>query len=73
MGHSSSLVEYWQADGDQDLGTSGHRPSVFGHRFDGPTFGHAPGMPFRYDLHVWVVERDPSGVFAQRDRAINSP
>ena len=52
-------VEYWQADGDQKLGTSGDRPSVFGHGFDGPMLGHAPGMPIHDDLHVWVVDCDP--------------
>jgi hypothetical protein len=25
---------------------------------------HAPGMGWHYDLHVWVAEANPSGVFA---------
>jgi hypothetical protein len=66
-------VEYWQADADQDLGTSGDRPSLFGRGFDGPMPGHAPGMPIHYDLHAWVIERSPSGVFAQWNPAVNCP
>jgi hypothetical protein len=66
-------VEYWQADADQDLGTSGDRPSVFGRGFDGPMLGHASGMPIHYDLHVWVIERNPSGVFSQWNPAVNCP
>jgi hypothetical protein len=66
-------VEYWQADADQDLGTSGDRPSLFGRGFDGPMAGHAPGMPIHYDLHVWVVERNPAGVFAQWNPSVQCP
>lgn len=40
-------------------------PSLFGRTFDGPMAGHAPGMPWHYDLHVWVWKRNPSGMFAQ--------
>jgi len=35
-------VEYWKADADQSLATSGDRPSLFGHRFEGPMPGHNP-------------------------------
>jgi hypothetical protein len=66
-------VEYWQADADQNLGTSGDRPSLFGRGFDGPMLGHAPGMPIHYDLHVWVIERNPAGVFNQWNPAVNCP
>ena len=58
-------VEYFQVDADQDLTTDGDRPSLFGRGFDGPMLGHNPQMPIHYDLHVWVVEQNPSGVFAQ--------
>ena len=27
--------------------------------------GHNPTMPIHYDLHVWVVDNNPSGTFAQ--------
>ena len=58
-------VEYWKADADQDLATSGDRPSLFGQPFDGPMLGHNPTMPIHYDLHVWFWETNPSGLFAQ--------
>jgi hypothetical protein len=35
--------------------------------------GHAPGMPIHYDLHVWVVERNPAGVFAQWNPSVQCP
>lgn len=66
-------VEYFQADGDQDLSTTGDRPSLFGRGFDGPMLGHNPQMPIHYDLHVWVHERNPNGVFAQWNPAISCP
>jgi hypothetical protein len=66
-------VEYFQADADQDLTTSGDRPSLFGRGFDGPMPGHNAQMPIHYDLHVWVHERNPNGVFAQWNPAISCP
>jgi len=57
-------VEYWKRDADQNLATSGDRPSLFGRAFDGPMPGHNPVMPAHYDLHAWVAEANPSGVFA---------
>lgn len=40
-------------------------PSLFGQAFNGPMAGHNPQMPWHYDLHVWVVDENPAGVFAQ--------
>ena len=57
-------VEYFKPDADQDLSTSGDRPSLFGHPFDGPMPGHEPGMPVHYDLHVWAWHSNPAGDFA---------
>ena len=71
--HELVGVEYFAADADQNLGTDGDRPSIFGRAFDGPMPGHAPGMPIHYDLHVWVAETNPSGVFAQWNPAIACP
>lgn len=64
-------VEYWKADADQSLGTAGDRPSLFGRAFDGPMPGHNPQMPVHYDLHVWVAESNPSGVFALFNPALS--
>jgi hypothetical protein len=66
-------VEYFAVDSDQDLATSADRPSIFGQPFDGPMLGHGPGMPIHYDLHVWVAEANPAGVFAQWNPAIACP
>jgi hypothetical protein len=64
-------VEYWKADADQNLGTDGDKPSVFGQPFDGPMPGHTPTMPIHYDLHVWIAEANPSGVFFPFNPAIS--
>ncbi len=39
-------------------------PSLFGRPFDGPMPGHEPGMPTHYDLHVWLWQTNPNGIFA---------
>jgi len=57
-------VEWIKFDADQDLSTSGDRPSVWGHAFDGPMPGHFPGMPVHYDLHAYVWDPNPAGPFA---------
>ena len=64
-------VEYWKRDADQNLATDGDRPSVFGRPFDGPMPGHNPAMPIHYDLHVWVAEANPSGLFAMFNPAVS--
>ena len=58
-------VEYWKADADGDPDTTGDRPSLFGQPFDGPMPGHHPGMPLHYDLHVWLWDSNPSGMFVR--------
>lgn len=58
-------VEYFVADADQDLTTTGDRTSLFGkYAFDGPMEGHEPGMPRHYDLHVWLYRHNPAGQLA---------
>jgi hypothetical protein len=66
-------VEYFKVDEDQNLATDGDRPSLFGHEFDGPMEGHAPGMPIHYDLHVWVWKSNPAGVFAPFHPNVDCP
>lgn len=58
-------VEYFAADADQDLATDHDRPALFGVEFDGPMPGHDEGMPVHYDLHVWLWQHNPDGMFAQ--------
>lgn len=57
-------AEWFAVDADQDLGTDADRPSLLGRPFDGPMLGHSPTMPVHYDLHVWLYEANPNGVFA---------
>lgn len=57
-------VEYLAFDADGDPSTDGDRPELFGVAFDGPMEGHEPGMPVHYDLHAWIFEGNPDGVFA---------
>lgn len=57
-------AEWFQADADQDVHTDADRPTLFGKPFDGPMPGHNPMMPVHYDLHVWLFDSNPAGVFA---------
>ena len=57
-------AEWFQADADQDLTTDGDRPSLWGRPFEGPMPGHDPSMPAHYDLHVWLYDANPAGLFA---------
>ena len=57
-------AEWFQADADQDLHTDADRPTLFGQPFNGPMPGHNPMMPVHYDLHVWLFDSNPAGVFA---------
>ena len=57
-------VEYFKADADQNLATDSDRPAVLGQPFDGPMPRHNPTMPIHYDLHVWLWQDNPSGLFA---------
>jgi hypothetical protein len=66
-------LEWLVPDADQDLGTDGDRPSMFGVPFDGPMPGHSPGMPVHYDLHAWTHEANPDGVFKPWNPAVACP
>jgi hypothetical protein len=70
---SLGAVEYFQVDGDQDLDTDDDKPSMFGLPFDGPMHGHEPGMPKHYDLHVWLYEHNPAGLFAAWNPRVHCP
>lgn len=48
-------------------------PQLFGQTFQGPMPGHIPGMPWHWDLHVWVWANNPSGMFAQWNPAVSCP
>lgn len=48
-------------------------PVLFGQTFQGPMGPHAPGMPWHYDLHVWLWSPNPSGTFAMFNPALACP
>jgi hypothetical protein len=50
-------VEYFVAEAAAPT-----RPTVLGRPFDGPMAGHSEGMPWHYDLHLWIWKNNPSGV-----------
>jgi hypothetical protein len=64
-GRKLVAVEWFKVDADQNLATSDDKPSLFGKPFDGPMEGHSPGMPKHYDLHAWIYQDNPDGMFAQ--------
>ncbi len=39
-------------------------PIIFGRALDGPMEKHEPDQPPHYDLHVWLWQANPSGIFA---------
>jgi hypothetical protein len=73
-----AALEYFRADDDGNLRTAEDRPTLFGHRFDGPMAGHplppgVPPMPVHYDLHVWLYRTNPSGQLASENPRVTCP
>ncbi|MEU3245099.1 MULTISPECIES: hypothetical protein [unclassified Streptomyces] len=66
-------VEWIVVDADQNLKTSGDRPSLFGQKFEGPMPGHYRGMPVHYDLHVWLWKHNPNGLFNRWNPRVSCP
>ncbi len=46
-------------------------PELFGKDMDGPMPGHGPGQPEHYDLHVWLWQANPDGIFEEWHPNIN--
>lgn len=46
-------------------------PELFGVTFDGPMPGHGPGEPWHFDLHVWLWQANPDGVFETWNRNVS--
>jgi hypothetical protein len=65
QGLTLGAVEYMKPDADQDLATDYDRPSLFGQPFDGPMEPHEPWQRRHYDLHVWLGQYNPDGMFAR--------
>jgi len=53
----------WFGSEPPPLGFFNAAPSVLGHTFNGPMAGHNPQMPWHYDLHVWIWQGNPAGMF----------
>jgi hypothetical protein len=46
-------------------------PELFGRTFAGPMPGHFPGMPWHWDLHVWIWANNPAGLFEPWNPAVS--
>lgn len=60
-------VEYWFSIGAPDTpipNPAPPAPVIFGRPLEGPMEAHEPGQPPHYDLHAWVWQGNPSGIFA---------
>ena len=53
----------WFGANPPPLGFFNPAPSVLGRTFDGPMPGHGAQMPWHYDLHVWIWQGNPAGIF----------
>ena len=71
LANTASGPRPWFGPQEPPLGFFNPAPEVLGRTFDGPMEGHNPMMPWHYDLHVWVAEANPSGVFAMYNPAIS--
>jgi len=61
-------VEYFYGIGAPDTHVPNPAPPspvLFGRTFDGPMEQHDPGQPPHYDLHVWIWQANPSGMFTK--------
>ena len=67
-------VEYWFSIGAPDTpipNPAPPAPILFGRPLEGPMEAHEPGQPPHYDLHVWVWQANPDGIFAPFNRNVN--
>jgi len=51
-------------------------PTIFGQQLQGPMEGHQPIMPagfHHYDLHVWLWQSNPAGVFSPTNPTVSCP
>jgi len=71
LANSASGPIPWFDEAPPAAGWFNPAPQVLGQTFDGPMPGHNPQMPWHYDKHVWVVEQNPAGIFAQFNPAVS--
>lgn len=48
-------------------------PELFGRTFDGPMPGHSTDQPPHYELHVWLWQANPSGIFDSWNPNLSCP
>lgn len=48
-------------------------PIVLGQEMGGPFPGHGPGDPPHYDLHVWLWQGNPDGIFEEFNPNVRCP
>jgi hypothetical protein len=65
----------WFEEDPPPLGFFNPAPVLFGQTFDGPMEGHGPkgAMPWHYDLHVWLWQSNPAGMFAMWNPNVACP
>lgn len=69
-------VEYFKGIGAPDTHVPNPAPPapvLFSRPFDGPMEQHEPGQPPHYDLHVWVWQANPAGMFAPFNPNVKCP
>lgn len=65
------VVVPWFAEEAPIGGFYNEAPVLFGeHMFDGPMPGHSSEMPWHYDLHAWIWEHNPDGMFSPHNPRI---
>ncbi len=63
----------WFGMAPPPLGWFSTVPMAFGGPMNGPMPGHEPGMPWHFDLHAWVWQGNPAGIFADFNPSLNCP
>ena len=71
LANTASGPAPWFAATPPPLGFFNPAPAIFGRAFDGPMPGHNPEMPWHYDLHAWIFEANPAGVFVPFNPALS--
>jgi len=72
-------VEYWFSIGAPGMELKDvplpypASPIIFGRSFDGPMEKHEPDQPPHYDLHVWIWQANPDGMFTMWNPKVTCP
>jgi hypothetical protein len=71
-----SALEYFRRAADQNPADGldqSDKPVLFGMPFDGIMPAHAPHHGWHYDLHVWIWQFNPSGMFFPFNPTVHCP